>query len=355
MVSSTTVLATLTTDDQTTIPTSLVIFPQSNKSNTNFNIEGFAPQSRFHPNGVDLHGNVAHQPVLSLIATSTVYLSDGSTVASPAATIPSIATSTNPPASTSRMAPPVQNSHAQHHPGVATPAGAGQRGTSGMLLLPSLRPAMIAEDGTRSSSVKQAQTPQHAVNGAKSQSAGLNPSSISNTPTITVDHSTYTLKAFSRFVIGGHTLRPGRVITVDDTSVSYAVNSGVIVVGSSTKLLHNPKTSKPSEVGAEPTLVFGGTTFTADASSDFVIGGKTLTPGGILTVHGTPIALVASGSGTVAPSQIEEHVHVANGGATLTVTANPESDSTSRFESLGAGSVLAMAVGIMSVMVVALL
>lgn len=48
-----------------------------------------------------------------------------------------------------------------------------------------------------------------------------------------------------------------------------------------------------------PSLTFAGSSYTADASSAFVNGGLTLTPGASIEVHGTRISYPASGSEVV--------------------------------------------------------
>ena len=120
-------------------------------------------------------------------------------------------------------------------------------------------------------------------------------------PVLTFDSSTYTADASSRFTINGQTLTPGGHITVSGTPLSYLALGTAIVVGTSTSTLHYA-TVTPFVAA---TMTFNGSTYTADASSDFIIAGQTLTPGGIITVSGTPISYAAAGTNVVIGSSTE--------------------------------------------------
>ena len=101
--------------------------------------------------------------------------------------------------------------------------------------------------------------------------------------------STYTANANSQFVIAGHTLTPGGQITVDGTSISLNPSAGIAVVGGSTQVLTTPGPSPNAAV-----MTFAGSTYTANAASQIVVAGQTLTPGGQITVSGTPLSLAPS-------------------------------------------------------------
>ena len=75
---------------------------------------------------------------------------------------------------------------------------------------------------------------------------------------------------------------------VGGTTVSLAPGASLAVVGGSTQTL------KPSPVVGS--LVFGGSTYTANSASQFVIGGQTLVPNQQITVSGTPISLAPGAS-----------------------------------------------------------
>ena len=67
----------------------------------------------------------------------------------------------------------------------------------------------------------------------------------------------------------------------------------MVIAGSITQPLNSP-TDNPVLV-----LTFGGSSITANSNSQFIIDGQTLTPGGTITVSGTPIQLGPDGSAAV--------------------------------------------------------
>ena len=148
----------------------------------------------------------------------------------------------------------------------------------------------------------------------------------SNPAVLTFAGSTYTANSASQFVIAGQKLTPGGTITASGTPISMPQGTpNIAVIGSSTQTL---VTAPPSTAEA-PIITFDGSTYTADASSDFVIASQTLTPGGIITVHGTPIrlangaadAIIGSSTQTLASAVITPGDIVTVGGEL--VTANP--------------------------------
>ena len=121
------------------------------------------------------------------------------------------------------------------------------------------------------------------------------PASSPNPATMTFAGSTYTANTASQFIVAGQTLRPGGQITVSSTTLSLAPSANIAVIGTSTQFLATASAILTAEA---PVMTWDGSTYTADAASDFVIASKTLTPGGIITVLGTPIRL-APGAGDV--------------------------------------------------------
>ncbi|KAL9065260.1 MAG: hypothetical protein Q9161_008339 [Pseudevernia consocians] len=107
--------------------------------------------------------------------------------------------------------------------------------------------------------------------------------------------STYTANSASQFVIAGQTLAPGGTITASGTPIYLPQGTSLAVIGTSTQFLAIASAILTAEA---PVLTWDVSTYTADAASDFVIASKTLTPGGIITVLGTPIRL-AQGAGDV--------------------------------------------------------
>jgi len=90
-------------------------------------------------------------------------------------------------------------------------------------------------------------------------------------------------------VVEGQTLKPGAVIAVDGTTVSLAPDATIAVINEITKTL--AQVTKPAA------LTFGGHVYAAQTGSTYVIDGKTLTPGGLMTLAGgTTISLASSGS-----------------------------------------------------------
>ena len=121
------------------------------------------------------------------------------------------------------------------------------------------------------------------------------PAPTSNPAILTFAGSTYTANSASQFVIAGQTLAPGDTITASGTRIFLPIGTNVAVIGSSTETLATA--SAPTE--QVPVLTWDGSTYTADASSDFIIASETLTPGGIITVLGTPISLAPGAADAV--------------------------------------------------------
>ena len=123
-------------------------------------------------------------------------------------------------------------------------------------------------------------------------------------PVLTLAGETYTANAASAFTIAGQTLIPGAVITVSSTLISLATGASFAVIAGSTQSLGlAPVPTEP------PMFTFDGSTYTADASSDFLIGSQTLTEGGVVTLNGTPISY-ASGGGDVVVGTSTEAVNI---------------------------------------------
>ena len=113
---------------------------------------------------------------------------------------------------------------------------------------------------------------------------------------MTFNGQTYTADSASKFVIAGQTLTPDGIITVSGTPISEAASgSGLVAIGSSTQVLGHPAAT----ITNPAIKTFNGQTYTADSASNFLINGQTLTPGGIITISGTPISEAPSGSNLV--------------------------------------------------------
>ena len=187
-----------------------------------------------------------------------------------------------------------------------------------------------------------------AVIGGSTQSLRSGPAPT-EAPVLTYGGSTYTVSS-SAFVIGSQTLTPGGLITVSGTPISLATGASVAVIGSSTQSL-GTATITPAPSQQAPILTFAGATFTADSSSAFVIAGQTLTPGGQITVSGTPISLapgatvavIGSSTGalataTIAAGETETAREITFGDSTY--TANAASDFVIAGQTLTPGGVI---------------
>jgi hypothetical protein len=96
------------------------------------------------------------------------------------------------------------------------------------------------------------------------------------------------------YLIGSRLLTAGGSIVVSGLTISLAPGATALIVNGKTSLI-SPQTQ--SAVTNPPLLTIGSQTYTAQSGSGttFVIGGQTLTPGGMITVDGTTISL-ASGA-----------------------------------------------------------
>ena len=122
-------------------------------------------------------------------------------------------------------------------------------------------------------------------------------------PFITIGDSTYTANSATQIIIGGQTLTPGGQITAGGNTISLDSDGDTAVVDGTTQAVGHaapedtPITSAPKNPATVLTL--GGSTITANSNSQFIIDGQTLTPGGAITVSGTPISLGSDASKAV--------------------------------------------------------
>ena len=135
---------------------------------------------------------------------------------------------------------------------------------------------------------------------------------------LTFDGSAYTADASSDFILAGTTLKAGgNPVVIAETTVSLVPGGAVAVVGTHTQVLDgispaqgssNTVYNAPNLVTATPILTLEGSTYTADAASNFVIAGQTVAPGGVLTVSGTPISIALGASLAVIGSSTQSLV-----------------------------------------------
>jgi len=109
---------------------------------------------------------------------------------------------------------------------------------------------------------------------------------------VTIDSSTYTVDTASRLMVEGQTLTPGEAITIHSTPISYLSGGSNVVVGTSTQELSGSRINKAQD----SRITFAGSTYTVGSSSGLVIQGQTLTPGGTITVQGTPVNYRSGGN-----------------------------------------------------------
>ena len=120
-------------------------------------------------------------------------------------------------------------------------------------------------------------------------------------PIIMFDRCTFTADAASDFTIHGQTLTPGGNIDVSGTPISYPSAGLAVVIGISTEPFSFATITRANT----PTVTVDGSTYTADASSDFVIDDQTLAAGGVTTVNGTPVLYIAAGTDVVIGTSTE--------------------------------------------------
>ena len=116
---------------------------------------------------------------------------------------------------------------------------------------------------------------------------------ITPAPVITIGGTAFSANDRSTFIIDGQTLTPGGAITIDGTKVSLAPGASSVLINGKTLPLANPAVTSPLVIAV------GGTTYTENAGSSFVIDGQTLSPGGSITVDSSIISLAPGGASNV--------------------------------------------------------
>lgn len=133
-------------------------------------------------------------------------------------------------------------------------------------------------------------------------------------PVISFAGSTYTANAASEFIFQTQTLTPGGpAITVSSAELSLASDAGYIIEDTYTVNLKPPLTGQ-----ASPFIVFAGSTFTANAASDFVFETQTLMPGGrAITVSGAKLSLASNAEYIVEDTSTVNLAPILAGSATI--------------------------------------
>lgn len=112
---------------------------------------------------------------------------------------------------------------------------------------------------------------------------------------VTIDGSTYTVDTASRSIVEGQTLTPGEAITIHSNTISYLSGGSNVVVGTNTQKLSTTRINNAQD----SRITFAGSTYTVGSSSGLVIQGQTLTPGGTITIQGTPVNYRSDGNEVV--------------------------------------------------------
>jgi hypothetical protein len=122
-------------------------------------------------------------------------------------------------------------------------------------------------------------------------------------PVLTVGHSTITANSQGQFVVGTQTLQKGGpMVVVDDNTLTLGPNGKIAIWNGATQTL-------VTMIG-QPAVTFGGESITArilGGTTVFVVGDKTLGPGGAIIVDGTTYSLPSGfhGSSIVVNGQTE--------------------------------------------------
>jgi hypothetical protein len=123
-----------------------------------------------------------------------------------------------------------------------------------------------------------------------------------NVPIFTAGSSTITGDLSSNFIIGSSTLNPGGTIVLSGsgsaspTTFILPVSGNAIVING---IIQAIATTEVPIAVTTPILVIGVSTYTANQATEFVIGGETLTRGGVITASGETLSLAPEGSSMV--------------------------------------------------------
>lgn len=122
----------------------------------------------------------------------------------------------------------------------------------------------------------------------------------SELPAFTIDSKIYTANGASAYVINDQTLTLGGQMSVDGNLISLIPKASALEFVKTAETLHKSF--------ALPPITVGSIVYTADSTSAYVIKGQTLTPGGQVTVDGTPISVALDDSVLVIGSSTQNLV-----------------------------------------------
>ena len=142
--------------------------------------------------------------------------------------------------------------------------------------------------------------------------------SLPSPAVLTFGGSAYTADASSNIILAGSTLKPGGTpVIASGITVSLVPGGAAALVGTHTQVLggltpaqgsSNTAQKVPNPVPAAPVLTFEGSTYTADAASQFVVAGQTVVPGGVIDISGTPISIAPDATVAVIGSSTQSLV-----------------------------------------------
>ncbi|KAL8992211.1 MAG: hypothetical protein Q9169_007277 [Polycauliona sp. 2 TL-2023] len=142
------------------------------------------------------------------------------------------------------------------------------------------------------------------------QSQNIAPPASIEEAVITLGDAIITANKASQYIVGTQILEAGKVpITVSGQVVSLAPSGNAVVFGPSTRTFVNQPLLPSANL---PVLTIGGSTVAPDASSNYVIAGQTVFPGGpAINVDGSVISLAPSATALLV------------GGSTQALTQSP--------------------------------
>ena len=119
-------------------------------------------------------------------------------------------------------------------------------------------------------------------------------------PPLVIASKTYSPNSESQYLIASQTLTPNGNIVVSGTTIFLLPSASAFVNGSTTEPL-------PKSFGLPP-IKSGSKVYTAISTSTYIIRGQKLTPGGQITVDGTPISAALDASAVAIGSSTESSV-----------------------------------------------
>jgi hypothetical protein len=113
-----------------------------------------------------------------------------------------------------------------------------------------------------------------------------------------------------------------------DTTFVLLDSGTAVIINGKTQAVQS--TTVPAPTITTPVIVIGSSTYTANSASQFVVGGQTLTQGGVITAAGETVSLAHGGSSLVIMSgSVTETESIGGVTGTSTVTSQAKSTHTS--------------------------